>query len=151
MKHNNYPNTNTTRFNRWMLFTGIAMLSLFATGVNAQVTVTGCTGGGDGTYGTLGAAMTAIGAAQPAATIGVSITASTTETAIVVIGAGTWTSMTITPSGGAWTITGSLATELIQFNGADNVTVDGLNLGGNALTISNTSTATTSGTSTIKF
>ena len=151
MKTNNYPTTQSTSFNRWMLFAGIAMLSLFATGTNAQVTVTGCTGGGDGTYATLGAAMTAIGTAQPSAVIGVSITASTTETAIVVIGAGTWTSMSITPSGGSWTITGSLATELIQFNGADNVTVNGLNSGGNALTISNTSTAATSGTSTIKF
>ncbi len=40
MKQDNYPNTPTTRFNRWMLFAGIAMLSLFATGVNAQIAVT---------------------------------------------------------------------------------------------------------------
>jgi hypothetical protein len=39
----------------------------------------------------------------------------------------------------------------VDFNGADNVTVDGLNSGGNALTIANTSTAATSGTSTIRF
>ena len=37
------------------------------------------------------------------------------------------------------------------FNGADNVTIDGLNTGGNALTISNTSISATAGTSTIKF
>ncbi|TAH38405.1 MAG: hypothetical protein EYC69_14720 [Bacteroidetes bacterium] len=40
MKQNNYTNTHTTKFNRWMLFAGIAMLSLFATNTNAQIAVT---------------------------------------------------------------------------------------------------------------
>jgi hypothetical protein len=119
--------------------------------VNAQVTVSGCTGTGNGSYATLGAAMTAIGTAQPAANISVTITGNTSETAIVSIGAGNWTSMSITPSGGSWTISGNLASELIQFNGADNVTINGLNSGGNALTISNTSTSSTSGTSTVRL
>jgi trimeric autotransporter adhesin len=59
-----------------------------------------------------------------------------------------WTSMTISPSG-ARTISGATTTALIELNGADNVTIDGLNTGGNTLTISNTSTA--SATSTIRF
>jgi trimeric autotransporter adhesin len=59
-----------------------------------------------------------------------------------------WTSMTISPSG-ARTISGATTTALIELNGADNVTIDGLNTGSNALTISNTSTS--SGTSTIRF
>ncbi|MEK9138935.1 MAG: hypothetical protein AAB393_17585, partial [Bacteroidota bacterium] len=37
------------------------------------------------------------------------------------------------------------------FNGADNVTMDGLNTGGNSLTIVNQSTSSTVGTSTIRF
>jgi hypothetical protein len=124
------------------------MFSVFS--VQGQVDVTGAVTG-NGSYTTLGAAFTAIGTSQASANISISITGNTTETAIAVLGAGTWTSLTISPSGGAWTISGSLASELIQFNGADNVTINGLNTGGDALTISNTSTAATSGTSTIKF
>jgi hypothetical protein len=40
---------------------------------------------------------------------------------------------------------------LLNFNGADNVIINGLNTGGNSLTISNTSTSTAAGTSTIRF
>jgi hypothetical protein len=48
----------------------------------------------------------------------------------------------IQPSGGARTISGSVATALIKLNGADRVTIDGLNTAGNSLTFQNTSTAT---------
>ena len=52
-------------------------------------------------------------------------------------GAGNWT-ITIQPSGGTTRlISGTNATALINFNGADRVTIDGLNTGGNALTIRN--------------
>lgn len=48
-------------------------------------------------------------------------------------------SVTIQPSGGAArTISGSNGTALINLNGADNVTFNGLNTGGNSLTIINT-------------
>jgi hypothetical protein len=57
--------------------------------------------------------------------------------------------LTISPSGATRTISGSVAAPLLNFNGADNVIIDGLNTGGNSLTISNTSTA--AGTSTIRF
>ena len=40
---------------------------------------------------------------------------------------------------------------MIDINGADNVTIDGLNVSGNALTIQNTTVSSTSGTSTIRF
>ncbi|HEX2617670.1 MAG TPA: hypothetical protein VHL57_09015, partial [Flavobacteriales bacterium] len=64
--------------------------------------------------------MTAIGTAQAAANIVVDITANTTETATVTIGAGTWATMLIRPSGGAArTITGNLALPLIDMAGAD--------------------------------
>ena len=60
--------------------------------------------------------------------------------------------LTIQPSGGvSRTISGTAAAPLLNFNGADRVTINGLNTGGNALVISNLSTATTAGTSTIQF
>ncbi|WP_309640133.1 hypothetical protein [Flavobacterium sp.] len=64
------------------------------------------------------------------------------------------TSVSIQPGGcGPRTITGATTAPnpLIDFNGADNVTVDGLNTGGNSLTISNTTVSATSGTCTIRF
>ena len=64
-----------------------------------------------------------------------------------------FSTLTISPSGGAArTISGTVAGgALLNFNGADYVVVDGLNSGGNSLTISNASTASTAGTSTIRF
>uniref|UniRef100_UPI00262400D8 hypothetical protein n=1 Tax=Flavobacterium sp. TaxID=239 RepID=UPI00262400D8 len=108
-------------------------------------------------YATLKAAFDAVNAGTHTGIISVYIGGNTTEAAIASLnasgaGSASYTSMSIVPvGGGARTITGSMATELILFNGADNVTVDGLNTGGNSLTISNTSTAATSGTSTLKF
>jgi len=64
------------------------------------------------------------------------------------------TSITMSPAGGAArTISGAPAagTPLINLNGADNVTIDGLNTSGNSLTISNTFSSSTAGTSTIRF
>ena len=40
---------------------------------------------------------------------------------------------------------------LIDFNGADSVMMDGLNTGGNSLTISNTTVSAAAGTGTIRF
>ena len=58
--------------------------------------------------------------------------------------------LTIRPNAGlAVTLTGSLAGPLINLNGADNVTIDGLNTGGSSLTIRNMSSAATA--STIRF
>ena len=65
-----------------------------------------------------------------------------------------WTSITMSPAGGAArTISGGTAagSPLIDFSGADNVTIDGLNTGGNSLTIANTTSPGTTGTSTIRF
>lgn len=118
----------------------------------AQVTVSGAVAG-NGTYTTLGAAFTAIGTAQASANIIIDITANTTEAATgAVLGAGTWATLTIRPSGGgARTITGAATagSPLIDFNGADNVTINGLNTGGNSLTISNTTVSATANTATI--
>ncbi|WP_284651382.1 T9SS sorting signal type C domain-containing protein [Flavobacterium terrisoli] len=61
-----------------------------------------------------------------------------------------WTSITLNPLG-ARTISGTVAAPMLNISGADNVTFNGLNSGGNTLTISNLSTSNTSGTSTFKF
>ncbi len=61
-----------------------------------------------------------------------------------------WTALTINPNG-ARTISGTVAGALISLSGADNVTINGLNANGNSLTISNLSTAATSGTCTFSF
>jgi len=67
------------------------------------------------------------------------------------LNAGNWTLLKIVPSG-IRTISGTVAgAPLILFNGADNVTFDGLNTSGNSLTISNLSSSSSAGTSTIKF
>jgi hypothetical protein len=133
----------------------IAMLLFFVMfsvlSVQGQVTVTssGGNGTGNGSYTTLGAAFTALGTTATGA-ISISITGNTTEAVGgISLGAGTWTSITIAPSGGSWTVSGAATagTPLVTFNGADNVTVNG---GGN-LTFSNTTSSTTSGTSTLKL
>lgn len=114
-----------------------AVLCLFATQLNSQnVNVSGANAG-NGTYATLGAAFTAINAgSQSGATIAISVVGNTTETTTANLNAGTWNSITIMPVG-ARTIIATTAFELFDFNGADRVTVNGLNSGGNSLTFEN--------------
>jgi len=122
---------------------------------NVEVTATG--GTALASYATLTAAFAAVNAGTHTGTISVRIWGNTTEIATAVLngsgaGAASYTSISIQPKGGAArTISGSLALPLIDINGADNVTIDGLNTGSNSLTISNTSTSIVSGTSTIRF
>jgi hypothetical protein len=124
---------------------------------NAQVTVTGAdaTTNAGSPYTTLKAAFDNINlTSQTGNTIVISITANTTEIATATLNTGTWTSLTISPSGGAArTISGAMTagTALIDLNGADNVVIDGLNTGSNSLTISNTTVSATVSTSTIRF
>ncbi|MCK6641299.1 MAG: T9SS type A sorting domain-containing protein [Bacteroidia bacterium] len=95
---------------------------------------------GNGTYPDLGSAFTAINSgAQTGAIITVSVVANTTETTTATLNAGAWTQLNVVPVGGAGRIiTGNIAGPLIDFNGADKILVDGLNSGGNSLTLSNT-------------
>lgn len=110
-------------------------------------------------YATLKDAFDAVNAGTHQGTLAVSICGDTTETAPAVLnasgsGSSVYTAATIRPAGGAArTISGATAAggPMIDLNGADNVTIDGLNSGGNALTISNTTVSATSGTSTIRF
>lgn len=113
---------------------------------------------GGGSYATLADAFTAINAGTHTGTVTVNVVGDTTEPAAGAIlnasgsGAASYTSITITPTG-ARTITGAATAglPLIDFNGADNVTINGQNSGGNTLTIANTTVSATSGTSTIRF
>ncbi|TAE11522.1 MAG: S-layer family protein, partial [Bacteroidetes bacterium] len=124
---------------------GLLVSPLLAYG---QVTVTGAdaTTNAGSPYATLKAAFDNINlASQTGNVIVISVTGNTTETASAVLNAGTWTSITISPTGGATrTISGGVTGHLIDFNGADNVTIDGLNTGGDALVISNTATGNSS-------
>lgn len=122
----------------------------------AQVDVTGSVGA-DGSYATLTAAFSAINASGPhtGSSIAVTLTANTNEGAgTAVLNAGAWTSLTVSPGGGAArTITGATTAgqPMINLTGADNVTFDGLNSGGNSLILSNTTASATANTSTIRF
>jgi hypothetical protein len=87
-------------------------------------------------------------------TITIDVCGDTTETVTATLNqvAGV-TSVMISPAGGAArTISGAITSgsPLINLNGADNVTIDGLNTAGNSLTISNTTAGGTT-TSTIRF
>jgi trimeric autotransporter adhesin len=105
---------------------------------------------GNGLYSDLGSAFIAInGGSQTGAAIVISILGNTIEPATATLNAGTWTSLSITPAGGATrVISGNIAGPLISFNGAARVLVDGLNTSGNGLNIDNTNNTTAS---TIQF
>ena len=125
-------------------FTVIIIAVLLAGSAFAQVSVTATSGTtGPTTYTTLKGAFDKINNGTHQGAITISITGNTTETdpASLSASGGTvnYTSVTISPSGGAArTISGVLAGSLITLNGADNVTIDGLNTDGNSLTLSNT-------------
>lgn len=152
MKNYYFPETTgttkknlQTRIKIRLVFILFCFVLMGSISMNAQVTVAGSTGA-NSTYTTLKAAFDAINsnANQTGNNITISITASTTESAPAILNqptGGSWTSLTISPSGGAWTISTALPVPLIGFNGADKVTIDGLNTGINSLTISNSSTS----------
>jgi hypothetical protein len=125
----------------------------------AQVDVTATVGTPSASYTTLKGAFDAINAGTQGGVVTIGISGNTTETATAALnasgsGSASYSSISISPTGGAArTITGAITAPnpLIDFNGADYVTIDGLNSGGNSLTISNTTVSATSGTSTIRF
>lgn len=133
----------------------VALLALVASPASAQnVSVNP----GAGSYATLADAFAAINTGIHTGAITVSITADTTEPATGAVlnasgsGAASYTSVLITPAG-ARTVSGAATAglPLIDLNGADNVTINGLNASGNSLTVSNTTASATSGTSTIRL
>lgn len=142
--------------NRLTAFTCALALLLTAIVPNAlaQVSLSATAGTPNASYTTLKQAFDAINSGTHQGAVTISITGNTTETATASLqasgsGTATYTSVQITPAGGvARTISGSIAGALIELNGADNVTIDGLNTGGNSLTIAN---ANTTAASTLKL
>jgi hypothetical protein len=123
------------------------------------VTVTATAGTvGPTDYATLQLAFAAINGGTHQGAINVYILGNTTETVSAALnasgtGAASYTSVYVQPSGGARTVSGAIAagSPLIDLAGADNVTINGFNTGGNSLTIANTTASATVGTSTIRF
>ena len=126
--------------------------------LNAQTTKTVGATGAD--YSTLKLAFDAINSgAINTGTISLQIIDNTTETATAVLyasgtGSSSYSAVRIFPTVTGKTISGTLNAALIDLNGADNVTIDGrLNATGSTkdLTITNNSTSSTGGTSTIRL
>lgn len=109
-------------------------------------------------YPNFGSAFSAINSGTHTGSISILLAGNTGEpaTGAVLNGSGTgaasYTGINITPLGNA-SINGATNAGLpmIDLNGADNVVIDGINSGGHSLVISNTQTATTAGTATIRF
>lgn len=118
------------------------LLSTVFRPAEAQVTISGSTGL-DGVYGDLTAALLAIelGADQLGNNIVFTITANIpAEPGGALLHGRNWNSLRIIPSG-ARTVTTNWAGWLIGLANAEHVTIDGLNAGGNSLTLINTSSA----------
>jgi len=125
----------------------LSILIFTSTAAIAQVTVSGSTGA-DGTYATLTDASAVTGAfaainaagTQAGNNILITISADIVESAFTSLLGGNWASLTINPTGGApRLLSTNVNTAFINLTGTTNVTIDGLNSGGNSLTFSNTS------------
>lgn len=118
------------------------------------VTVNATNVANDASYNTLKQAFDAINSGIHTGTINVWVGGNTTEAVSAVLnasgGSSSYTSVTVKPSG-LRTVTGNIAGPLVDLNGADNVTIDGLNDGTNTLTFANQSNSAVAGTSTIRF
>ena len=118
--------------------TTLLFCTLFSENLNAQNVVVSGAISGNGSYPDFHAAISAINASvQTGATITVSVLYSDATSAPVTLNAGAWTSLAIIPSGGASRVLSCPYTSgaLLTLNGADNVLINGLNAGGNALSL----------------
>lgn len=139
------------------IFTIIAFICALSNNAKSQITKT--VGNTGAEFSTLKQAFDAINANSGSVYTGaitLQIIANTTETASATLTTANanWTSVNIYPTSSGLTISGNLATPLIDLNGADNVTIDGrVNASGSTkdLVIVNTSTSGNAGTSTIRF
>ena len=132
----------------------------FSTALFSQITVNSSTGTTTPTtYTTLKASFDAINLGTHTGVILISVTGNTTETNSCVLnasgtGSSNYSSIKITPNGGSTRVVSGAITAglpLIDLNGADNVTINGLAINGDSLSIVNTTVSTTTGTSTIRF
>jgi hypothetical protein len=137
-----------------LYFIILMVFSLIVNVCGAQVDVTATTGTLSGSYTTLGGAFAKINDGTHKGTITITLSGNTTELSNANLnasgsGSASYSSITIQPGGGAArTISGSINGNLISLTGADNVTIDGLNSGGNSLTIQNQNTGSSAATIT---
>ncbi len=126
----------------------------------AQVDVTATAGTpGPVTYATLQLAFAAVNAGTHKGDVVMEVTANIVEISTAVLqgsgtGAADYDSLAVIPAGDApRTISGAMAdgAPLIDLAGADYVAIDGLDVNGNSLTLSNTNASAVAGTSTIRF
>jgi Divergent InlB B-repeat domain len=133
----------------------ILSLAVVPSLANAQVDVTATGGVTNASYTTLKSAFDAINAGTHSADITIDLSGNTSEAASAILngsgsGSASYSSILIRPTGGASrSVSGNLTAPLVDLNGADNVTIDGLNTGGNALALSNSNTGAAA--QTIRF
>ncbi|MDD5360919.1 MAG: T9SS type A sorting domain-containing protein [Ignavibacteria bacterium] len=131
------------------------VVTVLTQAATTNINLTATLGTTTANFTTLKAAFDAINAGTHKGAIVLSIIGNTTETSSAVLnysgsGSASYTSILIRPQGGtSKSVTGSIAGALVSLNGADYVTIDGLNTGGNSLKFENTNTGTSS--SAIKF
>lgn len=132
------------------------LLLLVRTATSQNVTVSP----NAGSYATLSQAFNAINAGQHTGAITINVIGNTNEPSSGAqlnasgVGSASYTSILIQPTGGVGrSIVGAIdpGVALITLNGADNVTINGLNSNSNSLTFENTTVSDFSGTSTITF
>ncbi|RYY59132.1 MAG: hypothetical protein EOO12_16515, partial [Chitinophagaceae bacterium] len=122
------------------IFLAIALIALSCLSLKAQnVNVSASAGSSSGSYPTLKDAFAAINSGTHQGNIVLTLVGNTTETgqALLLNGAtapASFTSVRIVPSG-ARLVQGNFGSVLIDLQGADNVTIDGLNDGANSLTL----------------
>lgn len=137
---------------QFIKITAFCIAVMLAYSAHAQTTKTVAGPGAD--YTTIKEAFDAINSGSITGSITLTITGNTSETASATLnasgaGSSSYTDITIKPDGGAQRIiSGTIAGAVVYFNGADNVTIDGLNSGGNSLIIQNTSTSNAASTIT---
>ena len=135
----------------------ILLFGIFS--VQAQISVTATSGTvGPTSYTTLKGAFDAINLGTHKGDIVIKVNGNTVETATAVLnasgaGSSNYTSINIYPTAGSLSIGGNLAAPVIDFNGADNVTIDGRRnfIGNTDLAFYNNNTGATATTSTIRF
>ena len=112
---------------------------------------------GAGSYSNLKSAFDAINNGVHIGNISIAISGSTSESASAVLnesgsGNASYTSVSIYPTVSSLTISGNIASPLIDLNGADNVTIDGrVNGSGSTLDLSIINYSTSNVSSTIRF
>ncbi len=124
--------------------TGYGEQVSFTTDDDPDLQLTASAGTASGAYSTLKEAFDAINDGTHQGVITIDVLGDVTESTTAQLNNNVnLTSLTIIPSGGAArTISGDFDGNLIYLSGADNVTFDGLNTGGNSLTLQNSNTGT---------